>query len=218
MTLSPGQKLAHFRVIREIGAGGMGVVFLVRDEHLDRDVALKVLPAGALADPASRRRFRSEALALSKLSHPNIAVVHDFDVQDGVDFLVMECVPGTTLRDRLAGGLLQEAEIRKIGAQLAAALAAAHDQGILHRDIKPGNLILTPDGRLKVLDFGIARLFAPSPETTVAETVTVPGALIGTPAYMAPEQLRGESVDARADIYAAGVVLYELATGSRPHA
>jgi TolB-like protein/Flp pilus assembly protein TadD len=215
--LSEGKRLSHFRVIRKIGEGGMGVVFLARDEHLERDVALKVLPPGMLVDQEARRRFRQEALALSRLNHPNIAVVHDFDTQDGVDFLVMEFVPGTTLCERFAAGPVEESQIVDLGMQLADALIAAHEQGILHRDLKPGNLRLTPEGRLKVLDFGLAKLRKPAPGQTLAQTMTETGAMLGTPAYMAPEQLRGERADERTDLYAAGAVLYELTSGCRPH-
>jgi TolB-like protein/Flp pilus assembly protein TadD len=220
---SPGQLLSHYRIVRKIGEGGMGVVFLARDEHLERDVALKVLPAGTLADDEARRRFRQEALALSRLNHPNIAVIHDFDTQSGRDFLVMEFVPGATLDERLADGPLAEGAAVALGLQLADALAAAHGAGILHRDLKPGNLRLTPEGRLKVLDFGLAKLLRRDPDPNLAsgevspETMTGTGVRIGTPAYMAPEQWSGGAVDERSDVYAAGAVLFETATGSRPH-
>ncbi|MBI3694296.1 MAG: protein kinase, partial [Acidobacteria bacterium] len=211
-----GQTLGHYRVLEKIGAWGMGVVYRARDERLERDVALKVLPPGTLADEAARKRFRKEALALSQLNHPNIATVFDFDTQEGTDFLVMELIPGVTLNDKLAAGALLEKEITRLGTQLAQGLAAAHEQGVVHRDLKPGNLRITPDGRLKILDFGLATLRRPEGEgaatVSMTETATVPG----TVPYMAPEQLQGEKADARSDIYAAGVVLYEMATGRRP--
>ncbi len=210
-----GTTLSHYRILDRIGEGGMGVVYRAKDERLDRDVALKVLPAGAFADESSRKRFRGEALALSRLNHPNIETVHDFDRQDGVDFLVMEYIPGVTLDRRLAAGPLPEPEILRLGSQLAEGLAAAHAQGVVHSDLKPGNLRVTPDGRLKILDFGLARLLTSRDDG--APTVTLVGrpVLAGTPPYMAPEQFRGAPNDARVDLYMAGAVLYEMATGRR---
>ncbi len=209
-----GQKLSHFRVIEQLGAGGMGVVYRARDERLERDVAIKVLPTGAVADEAERRQFRKEALALSKLNHPNIAMVFDFDTQDGVDFLVEELVSGVTLSDRIAEGPLPEEEVARVGHQLAEGLQAAHREGVIHRDIKPGNLRLTPEGRLKILDFGLAKL-ARLGDLSTTRTVTVEGAVTGTLPYMSPEQLRGEPLDGRSDIYSAGAVLYEMACGRK---
>ena len=147
-----GQTFGHYRVLEKIGAGGMGEVYRAYDQHLERDVALKILPAGFLADEAARKRFRREALALSKLNHPNIATIFDFDTEDGVDFLAMELIHGTPLSDRVKAGPLPDTEILGLGAQLANGLAAAHAQGVIHRDLKPGNLMITPDGRLKILD------------------------------------------------------------------
>jgi len=212
-TGSIGQILGHYRILGPLGAGGMGVVYRARDLRLERDVALKVLPADALADDDTRRRFRREALALSRLSHPNIAQVYDFDSQDDVDYLVMELVAGAGLDQKLAAGAMPERDTIKLGAQLADGLAAAHQQGIIHRDLKPANLRLTPEGRLKILDFGLARVLPHEPEFTLSNTANAAGTL----PYMAPEQLRGEPVDARSDIYATGAVLYEMATGRRPH-
>ncbi len=215
-----GQALAHYRIIEKIGAGGMGEVYRARDEHLGRDVALKVLPAGTLADEAARKRFRKEAQALSKLNHPNIATVHDFDTQDGVDFLVMELVEGVTLSDKLAVGPLGEKEITRLGAQLAEGLAAAHERRVVHRDLKPANLRVTPDGRLKILDFGLAKLVRPDVASATAptESFTETQGVAGTLPYMAPEQLRGSVADHRSDIYSFGAVLYEMATGQRAFA
>ena len=192
----------------------MGVVFRARDERLQRDVAVKILPAGTLADDASRRRFRGEALALSALNHPNIATVHDFDCEDGVDFLVTEYIPGQTLDDKIVAVVMLEKQVVELGAQMAEGLAAAHAQGIIHRDLKPGNLRVTPEGRLKILDFGLAQL-QPVPD---AATVTAADAAGGggTLPYMAPEQLRGEKGDMRSDLWSAGTVLYEAATGKAP--
>ena len=207
--------LGHYRVTEKIGAGGMGEVFRARDLHLDRDVAIKVLPAGSLADDEARRRFRNEALALSRLSNPNIGTIFDFDTQDGVDFLVMEYLPGSTLAQRLAAGPLPEARICELGEQIALAVEEAHEHGIIHRDLKPGNVIITPKELAKVVDFGLARLLRPAGEDALTATETQTHT-VGTLPYMAPEQLRGESADARTDVHALGAVLYEMATGRRP--
>ncbi|MBE3125621.1 MAG: protein kinase [Acidobacteria bacterium] len=212
-----GRTLGHYRIIEKIGAGGMGVVYRARDERLERDVALKILPAGALADEETRKRFRREAMALSKLNHPNIATIHDFDTEKDVDFLAMEFISGVTLREKSISGALPEAEVVQLGKQAAGALEAAHEQGIIHRDLKPGNIMVTPKGLLKVLDFGLAKLFQP-PSGSMDKTLTLTGTegLTGTLPYMAPEQLEGRAVDERTDIYALGAILYELASGQRP--
>jgi serine/threonine-protein kinase len=209
-----GQTLGHYRILEKVGSGGMGVVYRARDEQLERDVALKVLPSGTLSNDASRRHFRNEALALAKLNHPNIETVYEFDTQDGTDFLVMEYVPGKTLADRLIGGALPEKEVIALGMQIAAALAEAHEHGIVHRDLKPANIALTEKGQAKVLDFGLAKLLRPQDETTADNLSSTQGAA-GTLPYMSPEQLRGEQVDARSDIYTIGAVLYEMATYRR---
>jgi serine/threonine-protein kinase len=217
MPLAAGTRLGRYEVVRLLGAGGMGEVYLARDQHLDgKEVALKVLPAGALADDAARARFRKEAVALSKLTHPNIAIVYDFDARDGVDFLVMEYLPGETLDARLAVGPLPETNVARLGMQIAEGLAAAHKRGIVHRDLKPGNLQVTPEGHLKILDFGLAKLLPQVGDKSQVETATDSHAVSGTLPYMAPEQLRGENVDERTDIFALGAVLYEMATGKRP--
>ena len=207
-----GATLGHYRVLEKIGAGGMGEVYRARDEHLQRDVALKILTAGALGDEAARQRFRREALALSELDHPNIATVHDFDCQEGMDFLVTEFVPGANLDERLAQGPMPENEILRLGLQLAQGLAAAHGKSLVHRDLKPANLKVTPDGRLKILDFGLAKSFT-LPEVTASSTRQQ---ISGTFLFMLPEQLLGERVDARSDLYSAGLVLYVMATGRHP--
>ncbi|HET7209742.1 MAG TPA: protein kinase [Terriglobales bacterium] len=213
-----GRTLGHYRIVEKIGAGGMGVVYRAHDERLERDVALKVLPPGTLADESARKRFRREAIALSKANHPNIATVHDFDTQDGLDFLVMEYIPGTTLCEKLASRSLSEKEVITLGMQLAEGLSAAHEHGVVHRDVKPANLRLTVDGRLKILDFGLAKLRSGASATTKSQSLTETHAVIGTLPYMAPEQLLGGEIDARTDIHAAGLVLYEMATGRRPFA
>ncbi len=212
-----GRTLGHYHILEQVGAGGMGVVYRAHDERLDRDVALKVLPFGSLTDEPARRRFRREALTLAKLCHPNIGVVHDFDAQDGIDFLVMEYIPGATLAERLTGGSLPEKEVTALGSQIAAALEEAHEHGVVHRDLKPSNVMLTAKGQAKVLDFGLAKLLKHVCEADVTMTQTEVEAAAGTLPYMAPEQLLGKPPDSRTDIHALGSVLYEMATGRRPY-
>jgi len=210
-----GQTIGHYAVVEQIGAGGMGVVYRAIDQRLNRDVALKVLPAGKLGDDAPRKRFRKEALALAKLNHPNIGTVFDFDTQNDIDFLVMEYIPGETLGERLSKGALPEKEWIAISLQIAAALEEAHEHGIVHQDLKPGNIMVTPKGQVKVLDFGLARLLELDGGAEVTATLTqTDGA--GTLPYMSPEQLQGNPVDGRTDIFSAGAVLYEMSTGQRP--
>ena len=209
-----GQTISHFSIVEQIGAGGMGVVYRAHDQRLDREVALKVLAPTRVHDKSFLDRFRREARLLSKLNHPNIATIHDFDTIDGTSFLVMELIHGETLDRKVRTRALPESEILRLGTQLLQGLRAAHEAGIIHRDLKPSNLRETPDGRLKILDFGLARVVESDLEVTHATTATT--GIVGTLAYMSPEQLQGESVDARTDIYSTGVVLYELATGRRP--
>ena len=216
--LAVGINLGHYRIAEKIGAGGMGEVYRAHDEHLARDVAIKVLPAGTLSDQSARRHFRNEALALSKLNHPGIATIYDFDTQEGVDFLVMEYIPGITLSEKVAGRPLQEKEVLSLGVQLAEGLAAAHEHGVVHRDLKPGNLRVTSDGRLKILDFGLAKLWHPVTASAETESLSETQAMAGTLPYMAPEQLLGGEIDTRTDIHAAGAVLFEMAAGQRPFA
>lgn len=211
-----GQTLGHYQIVEKIGAGGMGEVYRAHDQHLQRDVALKILPAGLLADESLRKRFRREALAISKLNHPNIATVFDFATQDGVDFLAMEFIRGAPLTERVKAGPLPNKEILRMGVQLLEGLAAAHEEGVIHRDLKPGNLMITSDARLKILDFGLATLVNPEGVQEITLSITDATSVSGTVPYMSPEQLRGQPADARSDIYAAGVVLYEMATGQRP--
>lgn len=213
---SIGQVLGHYRIVEQIGAGGMGIVYRARDLQLERDVAIKVLPAGTISDSGARARFHKEGLALARLNHPHIATVHEFGSENGVDFLVTEYITGITLNEKLLAGALPEAQALSLAAQLAEALEAAHEQGVVHRDLKPGNLRLTSKGQLKVLDFGLAKLARPLDSTLPTENLSENPILSGTLPYMSPEQVRGQQVDERSDIWAAGAVIYEMATGQRP--
>ncbi len=206
--------LGHYHVLEKIGEGGMGEVFLAHDEHLGHDVALKVLSPET--DEHSRHLFRKEAHALSGLNHPNIVTVFDFDTQENLDFLVMEYVPGLALDEKVRKGGLPEKDIVHIGVQLAEGLAAAHQQGVIHRDLKPGNLRLTKDDRLKILDFGLARSTLRLSPMATTVSCEGPADCSGTLPYMSTEQLLGHAIDERTDIYSAGAVLYELCTGRPP--
>ena len=211
--LRPGVRLGPYEIISKVGQGGMGEVYRAHDTRLDRAVAVKVLPAEFAADPDRLARFEREARATAALNHPNILAVHDVGTFGDVSYLVTELLEGQTLRSVLAGPRLPVTRAVEYGAQVARALGAAHDRGILHRDLKPDNVFLTRDGRIKVLDFGLAKLIAPGQDATV-ET-TGPGKVLGTVAYMSPEQARGVAVDQRTDIFSLGTVLYELLTGRR---
>ena len=213
LSIGPGTVLGRYRLVEPIGRGGMGEVWKAHDAHLDRVVAIKLLLRGALGDATSRERFRREALALSRLSHPGVAIVYDFDAQDGHDFLVMEYVPGGTLESRLASGPLPLDLTLDLGAAIADALENAHGRGVLHRDLKPGNVMLTADGHPKILDFGLAVHLSAGKATG---RITQPGMVVGSLPYMAPEQLFGEADDTRTDVYALGAVLFEMVTGQRP--
>jgi non-specific serine/threonine protein kinase len=219
-SLEPGSRLGHYRVLRKVGAGGMGEVYRCEDLRLERVVAVKTLTPEAAGDPARVQRFLREAKLASSLSHPNIVTVHGIEESDGLLYLVMEFVEGEDLHGRLARGPLPLAEALRLGGEVADALEAAHRAGLIHRDIKSSNILITPDGRAKVADFGLAkRLPTPSaadPNATVAASLTAAGAVVGTASYMSPEQTRGETLDARTDIFSLGVVLYEAATGRRP--
>lgn len=210
-----GQKLSHYQIVEKLGAGGMGVVYRARDERLARDVAVKVLTGGALADESMRRRFRHEALAFSKLNHRHIATIFDFDSQDGTDFIAMEFVAGTSLAELLERGPLPERQALVFGIQVAEALVEAHAQKVLHRDLKPGNVMVTREGEAKVLDFGIAKLIGLD-SSTISRSMTESGELVGTLAYMAPEVLAGGRADPRTDLYGLGMLLFEMTTGVRP--
>ena len=213
---TPGGTLAHYRLESILGKGGMSVVYLAYDSRLQRRVAIKVLSADRL-DDRSRERLHAEALILSSLSHPNVATVFDFGSECGVEYLVMEFVPGATLDALLRVAPFEGLRVAALGSQLAHGLAAAHAADVVHRDIKPGNLRVTPDGLLKILDFGVA--ISPLREessSTTATGVRWLRALAGTLRYMAPERLRGAAADARSDVFAAGIVLYEMACGRPP--
>ena len=211
-----GQVLGHYRIVEQIGAGGMGVVFRARDEQLDRDVALKILPKLTLLSEPARRQFRREALSLAKITDPCVAMAFDFGHDNGIDYLVTEYVPGLTLEARLAGRPLPEGDVLQLGKQLASGLEAAHREGVIHRDLKPSNVKVTPEGRLKILDFGLAYLLKTETDATATAPLTDTYSDAGTLPYMAPEQIKGQKPDARADVWSAGAVLYEMSTGKRP--
>jgi eukaryotic-like serine/threonine-protein kinase len=221
MALAPGARLGPYEIVSPAGAGGMGEVYRARDTRLDRTVALKVLPPALTNDAAARQRFEREARAVAALSHPHICPLFDIGHQDGTDYLVMEYLDGETLAARLARGKLPLDQALHYGIQIADALAAAHRAGIVHRDLKPGNVMLTKGGA-KLLDFGLAKpreqAVVSGQTVTSAEPLTSKGTILGTLQYMAPEQLEGKEADARTDIFAFGVVLYETATGRRAFA
>ena len=211
--------VSHYRIDGELGRGGMGVVYRAVDTRLGRAVAIKTLTAGATADPERIRRFIQEARAASALNHPNIVTIYEVDEADGSTFIAMELVEGEPLDRLLAAGPLPIEAALDYGAQIASALEAAHASGIVHRDVKPANIIIAPDGRAKVLDFGLAKLFERAPEQdTVTALATRAGLVMGTPAYMSPEQAEGRPVDARSDVFSLGAVLYEMLSGRRPFA
>ncbi len=218
MALSPGTRLGPFEILAPLGAGGMGEVYRAKDRKLGRQVAVKVLPEELSSNPERLKRFEREARAASSLNHPNTVTIHDIDEQDGIHYIAMELVEGTTLRDRLGEGPLPAAEMLPIAAQVAAGLARAHAAGIVHRDLKPGNIMVTEDGLVKILDFGLAKVGAgaerPSELSTVQE-VTREGAILGTAPYMSPEQAAGRPLDFRSDQFSFGSILYEMATGKR---
>ena len=219
--LSPGSRLGRYEIVAPLGAGGMGEVWRARDARLGREVAIKVLPRRLTGDAVALQRFEREARAVAALSHPNILAIHDFERDGETHYAVTELLAGESLRERIRRGPAKPRQVREWGTQLARALAAAHDRGIVHRDVKPENVFLTKDGVVKLLDFGLARPQAgPQAETAVAgeSSLTTAGMLVGTVGYMAPEQLRGEALDGRADVFALGCVLYELLTGERAFA
>ncbi len=221
MTLAPGTKLGPYEIVAPIGAGGMGEVYRARDARIGREVAVKVLPAAFSKDPERLRRFEQEARSAGVLNHPNILAIHDVGTHDAMPYVVSELLDGETLRDRLKLGALPPRKAVDIGIQIAQGLAAASEHGIVHRDLKPENLFVTNDGRVKILDFGLAKLIAPDRDRAPhasAPTIQVdsgPGTVWGTVGYMSPEQVRGNPVDHRSDIFALGAILYEMLSGKR---
>ncbi|MGC1869622.1 MAG: protein kinase [Acidobacteriaceae bacterium] len=211
--IGPGTLLGRYRMIEQLGAGGMGVVYRAHDEKLDRIVAIKVVTPGVLMSEEARDRFRREALALARLNHTHIAAVYDVGEQDGIDYIVMECVQGQSLRTALLAGPFTVVEATRIVQQVAEALEEAHAQGVVHRDLKPANVMITAKGHAKVLDFGVAKLLA---NTDATQSLTEAAGPIGTPLYMSPEQALGKNVDARTDLWSLGVLYYEMLTGRPP--
>ncbi len=211
-----GAAVAQYRVLAEIGAGGMGIVYKAEDTKLGRLVALKFLPETLATDAAALERFQREARAASALNHPNICTIYDIAEYQGHPFIAMEYLDGRTLGEHILGRTLDVDEISKLGIQIAEALSAAHSKGVVHRDVKPGNIVATVTGPVKVLDFGLAKLIGSQGGNALTKSLTETHAVAGTLPYMSPEQLRGRDVDARTDIYALGVVLYEMSTGRRP--
>jgi serine/threonine protein kinase len=226
MTIEAGRTLSHYRLAAKIGEGGMGAVWRATDTTLSREVAIKVLPAAFASDPERLARFEREAKLLASLNHPNIAGIYGLHEAEGVRFLAMELVPGEDLSERMARGPIPPDEASGIARQIGEALEAAHEQGVVHRDLKPANIRLTPDGRVKVLDFGLAKALDPMTGSgsmrtdagmspTITSLGTVAGVIIGTAAYMSPEQARGRQADRRADVWAFGVILFEMLSGKR---
>src|SRR5271163_2674025 len=217
MALTPGTKLGPYEIVSAVGAGGMGEVYRARDARLNRDVAIKVLPAAFARDPERLRRFQQEAQAIAALNHPNILAIHDFGEHEGSPYLVTEFLEGETLRDRLGTMPLRKAI--ETAEQIARGLAAAHDKGIVHRDLKPENIFITHEGHVKILDFGLAKLTAAEPkdanETLTRASATQPGVVLGTVGYMSPEQVRGQVADQRSDLFSFGAIFYEMLSGKR---
>src|SRR5215207_521938 len=219
MPLAPDTRLGRYEIRSKLGEGGMGEVYRAHDPKLGRDVAVKVLPAAFSADAERLRRFEQEARAAGALNHPNVLAIHDVETHDGAPFVVSELLEGATLREQLRGVPLPRRKALDYAVQIAAGLAAAHERGIVHRDLKPENLFVTTDGRVKILDFGIAKLVEPANDAEALTDLptrrlnTDPGVMVGTPGYMSPEQVRGGRVDHRSDIFSFGCVLYEMLSG-----
>src|ERR1700728_1839393 len=217
-----GQTISHYRILEQLGAGGMGVVYKAHDSRLDRALALKLLPENMAQQPQALERFHREARAASALNHPGICTIYDIGEQDGRAFIAMEFIDGETLRNHIHGKALPGEEVLNFGIQIAEALGAAHAEGIIHRDIKPTNIFITKRGNAKVLDFGLAKLIPKGiaggdsdSGREPGESTSIVGIISGTPSYMSPEQVRGDELDARTDIFSLGLVMYEMATGRR---
>jgi serine/threonine-protein kinase len=215
-----GKTLGHYRIVEKIGEGGMGEVYRAHDERLDRDVAVKVLPEAVSEDPQRIARFEREAKLLASLSHQNVATLHGLEEHDGQRFLVMEMAEGETLAARIEKGPIRVDDALAYARQIAEGLEAAHEQGIIHRDLKPANVMVSPDGKVKVLDFGLAKAWQPEESDadithspTLTGQMTAAGVLLGTASYMSPEQARGKPIDKRSDVWSFGVVLWEMLTG-----
>src|SRR3974390_2246601 len=219
--LTPGSKLGPYAIVSSIGAGGMGEVYRARDARLNRDVAIKILPASFSSDPDRLQRFAQEARAAAALSHPNILSIYDIGDDQGAPYVVSELLEGETLRDRLRNGALAQRKATEYARQIASGLGAAHEKGIVHRDLKPEYIFITSDGRVKILDFGLAKLTRPEASDTAdaatqtRQIATDAGTVMGTVGYMAPEQVRGKPADPRSDIFAFGAILYEMLSGKR---
>ncbi|MBI4168551.1 MAG: serine/threonine protein kinase, partial [Acidobacteria bacterium] len=219
MTMHPGSMLSHYRLVDKIGQGGMGVVYKALDSRLNRHVAIKILPPEFTADAERRQRFEREARAAAALNHPNIAVIHEVGEHEGTQFIVMELVPGRSLREVVGRGPMPLPEWLEVALPMAAGLAHAHEHGIVHRDLKPENVMITPERQVKLLDFGLARHIAPagsggapaSALQTISAELTRDGTIAGTVPYMSPERALGKVVDARSDLFSLGIVLYEMA-------
>ena len=219
--LNQGTQLGPYEVLSPLGAGGMGEVYRAKDARLGREVAVKVLPRGLATAPDRLRRFEQEARAAGMLNYPNIMAIYDIGTHEGSPYLVSELLEGETLRDRMGGKPLSVRKSVDYGLHTARGLAAAHEKGIIHRDLKPENIFVTKDGRIKIFDFGLAKLTLPElpraigdQDSTVADQ-TIPGAILGTVGYMSPEQVRGQSADHRSDIFSFGAILYEMISGNR---
>src|SRR5262245_5144274 len=220
MAIGAGARFNHYEIIAQLGAGGMGEVWRARDTRLDREVAIKVLPANYANDEDRLRRFEQEARATSALNHPNILIVHDLGIHEGAPYIVAELLEGEELSEMIKQGAIAPRKAIDYARHVAEGLAAAHFKGVVHRDLKPENLFVTNDGRVKILDFGLAKLRSQhfggiDKDAPTQKRITDPGMIMGTIGYMSPEQVRGQETDHRSDIFAFGVILYEMLTGQR---